>query len=138
MEVLLKLNEMHADVLEDALNLWFRVGMGHLEEVEAALRLRLQTDRKPDFEALAGLATALKEAKPALFGIDTHAHYGVASHRTPESAKVACDIHDALRHAQAWARRPEGGITVDFDPPMHYSRQPLPEVQVIQAPAAPG
>jgi len=136
LEVTLTLNEEHARTMLDALDLWSRLGMGQLEEVEKVLRLRMLDKPVERLDALQAFATQLKVSKGPLSGLLPDQHHGIASTQTPETAKVACDVYETLRHALSWAQRPWGNFTVDFDEPRHYSHQPLPTVKANGATAS--
>ncbi len=56
---------------------------------------------------------------PDLTGGPSHS-YGISSCPS-ERGKIAWDVLQAIRHCEAYARHPEGGITVDFNTPMFVS-----------------
>lgn len=127
-------------VLQEALELYIRLGMGQLDELAwfwlthkwgaCGESLRGQDpnlDRKTIEEALNALYMPI-------YGIrGPGTSYGIANPSISDVFRVACDARDALRYQVAWFKQPEGGFTVDFGEPMHHSHKgvPLPEVLVL-------
>lgn len=49
-------------------------------------------------------------------------------HEVDDKYKISYDLHQVIRHHLAWKRKPEGGIHVDFDKPIIYSKEPIPYI----------
>jgi hypothetical protein len=62
---------------------------------------------KESLEKLQPLATQLPSG-----------HHGIRSDKIPDSARVAFDLYQVIRHRLAWDRKPEGGFQVYFDQPL--------------------
>jgi hypothetical protein len=54
----------------------------------------------------------------------------IAIQNLEEEYKVNYDIYQVIRNHLAWKRKPEGGVHVDFDKPLKYSKEPLPYINV--------
>ena len=57
--------------------------------------------------------------------------YGISSKDLDPRAKVACDIHEVIRHNLAWEDFQKEGKpphSVSFDRPMHWGTEPLAEI----------
>jgi len=120
---ILELTESQEAVLQLALDLYGRIGMGQLHEI-------LHHIDSPTVEAREDAEKIISQLKGMLMGLHGHSHYGISSDKMAKRFKMALEMHDCLRSARAWHDHPEGGITVDFDPPMNYSGEPLPEVNI--------
>lgn len=71
----------------------------------------------------------LVSAKIALFPeLHPGAYYGVGRSRRSDTT---WNVHQVIRYAIAWHDHPDGGNSVDFGKPMHFSDAPMPEF-VIQ------
>jgi hypothetical protein len=127
------LNETQARTLMQALDMYFRVGMGQLREVTEHLIPKKPTtsewcDIRDQVEPVMARAKAL--AMPELH---PNAYYGIYAPEIDESNRVASDLHKVIRHHLAWEREPKGGMTVDFDPPelRKVSTEPLAEMTAV-------
>ena len=133
MKVTLTLNEKQAGVVQEALDMYFRVGMGQLREVADHIVPNGKgrpissewCQRRDDFYE--AIVAARQFAMPEL---DRGAYYSIHHEAIHESNRVAVDIHDVLRGALAWHRKPEGGWEVCFDRVRHLSPEPLPTCTV--------
>ncbi len=121
MKVTLTLNEKQLAVMMGALDLYSRVGWGQLRFLDD-----VYADRDYDRDAVREHLDAIKEIVfPDLEGADVR-------QPRPKRTQVSWDIYQVIRHAYAWHRHPEGGITVNFDKPMLTSGEPLPEIQISE------
>lgn len=106
-------------VLNDALDIYSRIHIGQFhrirEEFWSKLPDRAAVDRMEAF-----LYSARQEAFPELTGGPNHSH-SMSGHRVKEAGKIAYDIKQVVRVANAYARHPEGGHTVDFNSPLWTS-----------------
>lgn len=55
--------------------------------------------------------------------------YGIGQEPVGDGTE-AFDIQQVIRHALAWKRQPQGGITVDFGEPMKWGSEPLPIIRI--------
>lgn len=72
--------------------------------------------------ALFYMCMAKSEIWPTLVG-----SYGVG--HSPE-CDTAWGVYEVLRYTRSWHEEPEGGITVNFNKPMQWTGEPLPECKV--------
>lgn len=125
----LTLNETQLNVLQHALDLYFRLGMGQVKEATDRMIPPLKDtgewcNRRDATEAV--LIEARRMAMPEL--ASDNSYYSIHSQEIDESNRVACDIHDVVRHRLAWDRFPKGNFGVAWDTPAHKSREPLPTI----------
>lgn len=130
----LELTEKQMGVIQQALDMYFRVAMGqHTELIDQMIPPLKDTDewcRRRD-----GVEEHLREARSwAMPDLARSAYYGIYAKEIAEENRIACDIHDVIRHHLAWERHPEGGFQVCFDTPMAKSEEPLPVVHVEEKP----
>lgn len=90
-------------LINNALDLYSRVLIGQLQEVESVLRWNIPENDDPNrYEKLNKLSDAIKEAKP-LIGLPQNGSYGI--HNTTEVSDVArkmWDMQKVFRHKIAW------------------------------------
>ena len=125
----LTLNEAQIGVVQQALDMYFRVGMGQLRDVvEHAIPARMHIDDWCDRRDNAEIA--MKAVKAAVMPeLHLNAYYGIRSEKIDESNRIACDVHNVIRHHLAWERKPAGDISsVAFDTPYALSEHPLPKL----------
>lgn len=123
MKTTVELNDEQRRVALSALNLYFRLYMGQYREFLYEI-VPNEVDRDDVRQKMADIHQLVY---PELSGLN--ASYGIRSEQTPEKARVACDIHDAIRSKAAWFQYPQGDkLNVSFDLPQLVSDQPLPKV----------
>lgn len=123
MKYLLEIDKEHAKVIIEALDVFSRIHMGQLEVV--AEQHVHSFDNAEDFIELRKTINLLKSD----LGLHPNAHWGIRSPRVIESAKVAFDIQQIIRHRLAWDRCPEGGHGVDFQELFKCSKsESLPKI----------
>ena len=118
----LTLSEKQLQVLSLATEVYSRLAGGQLEE---AAREHMTA---PGYREL---YDALYNLRPLAVGSNA-AHK--ALQEVSERGRMAWDIHAVVRHALAWEKHPQGGVTVDFDSPALLPacpEQELAEIQVI-------
>ena len=54
-------------------------------------------------------------------------HYGVGH---DETADIAWNVHQVIRHCRAWNNHPEGGLSLDFCKPLDISGVGMPKCEV--------
>lgn len=130
--VVLDMSDEQAVVLAAALDLFLRVGIGQLENVD-----EVWTSYYPascaDQVAHDLAVRYLMAYKAGMTGYPPNASHSICSPVVHEVFKVATDIHDVVRNARAWHRQPEGGVGVDFYSPFHHAQTPLPAVKIRPA-----
>jgi hypothetical protein len=123
MKVVLTLTPGQADILLAALDTYSRLHMGQFWVVTDLFPGRA-FDRSA---ARAALQTARQIVMPDL---DFRGYYGIKSREVAESARIAWDVQQVLRHGLAWHRHPVGGFGVCYDTPSRSAGEPLPEVRI--------
>lgn len=124
-DYVLKLNSEHAEVLQNALELWSRIHMGQIEEVAWPLQDMVHT------VAYHELKDKLKECCPLVTGLPPNAYFSLTSEKVPETAKMAWEMYAEIRHRTSWDRMPEGGMTVNFDKPMSVTNKPKVKLERV-------
>ena len=108
-------NEKQMKIIIRALDLYSRLMMGQVKELSD-----LWDKREPVvFEAL----RFLKKAVFPELSLDSY--YGITSMAIPEEPKISFEMLRVMEHALSWHKHPEGGITVNFDPPMEITDEPM-------------
>jgi len=74
------------------------------------------------------LMAARKHVYPDLSPQYGHS-YGVGKF---EDADYAWEVYEVLRNKLAWTEHPEGGITVDFSPPMSFQGHELASCEILK------
>lgn len=121
--VTLTLTEKPAYTLWEALETYNCIMIGQFSAV-TDLFLARHFDR-------AAAAAALKAARQVVMPeLDPWEQYGIESKEVREQARIAFDVEQVLRHALAWHRHPEGGVTIDFDKPYQTGPEPLPRAEI--------
>ncbi len=115
------ISESHLLILLDALNLYFRIGMGQFGEILHVIEPKCERDAARNL---------IEFVKKQVTGMDEGSYLGILSKDLSDRFKSACDMHSVLRHARAWHNEPNGGIRVDFDTPLEYGNLPLVECEV--------
>lgn len=130
----LTLSETQVNVLQQALDMYFRVGMGQTTEVVEHIIPPIK-DMEEWCKRRDAVTAKMREAKmlamPDLH--DHHSYYGIYAPEIDESNRVACDVHDVIRYVMAWERFPKGGFGVAWDRPAHKSAEPLPLMERVES-----
>jgi len=122
MKVTLEINERQAHTLKEALELYARIGMGQLHELNYHPAFQCRDYERDEVDQL------LDHLKHTVFtDLYGRGHsYGIRHENTHEASKEAYDIYQVIRHRLAWHKKPEGNRwSVDFDEPTQFSQQPL-------------
>ena len=127
----LTLTRDQAALVRAALDMYFRVGMGQLRDVvEHLLDPKLPIDewckRRDLIDSVMLAARSL--ARPEL---PSNAYHSISSDKISENNRIACDIHDVIRHHLAMEASPNGW-TVAHDEPRKLSDEPLPDIKTIE------
>lgn len=130
MRVKLDMTVAQAEVIIRALDLIGRLHMGQIDEIESVLR-KLYKGKMPfpggDIKRLCDDIRFY--AFPEL---ERGSYYGIRSENVSDEARVGYDLIQVLRHAIAWHKRPEGGVTVDFDEPYQTSKSDMAKIEVVE------
>lgn len=120
----LELTEEQCGVMNTALELYFRLGMGQLSELAWHFAPIEDRDR---------VEVLLREMKRLMYPkLDHNAYYSISSHEIDDTFRVACDIRDVVRYQLAGDRDPSRKTwSVDHNKPMHMSKEPLPKIERI-------
>ncbi len=131
----LTLTNKHLAIIQEALNLYFRLGIGQVTDLKQhleanTLRITTGTDRC--------------DVEDALYVLDKRlAGCGITN--ATDRVRDACFIHDVIRHKLAWDDAIEQGITdsydnriwpemfqVWFDKPTNYGTLPAIEINKVE------
>ena len=127
-QFVLKMNRRQAGVITAALDLYSRIGMGQISEVENILRLDRHV--KPDYSHDA-VRNALDFVKREIFGLDGNGNLGIHNETVPKNYRVAWDLQQVIRHFLSWDANPEGGSGVSFHEPMKSSDEELATMTAV-------
>jgi hypothetical protein len=134
-EFVLTLSRKQAKVLVSALDLFSRIGLGQLEEVEQVAQRHGLYTAKPGKETPSSSEHALirrwlAELKMLIYGFEPNASFGIFNPRLPAAFKISHDLEQVIRHKLAWTANPKGGSAVDFCEPLISSNEPLAKMEV--------
>jgi hypothetical protein len=119
----LTLSADQASALSTACDVYSRVQAGQLAELAQGMRGR-------SVEAYHRTVDALRQASADASGLRVPAYHSIGSAALRDTARIAYDLHQVVRHRLAWDRNPSGGFQVTFDPPMRWSaRTDLPTIR---------
>ena len=124
---ILEMNEDQAQILTDALEFYARMSIGQWNEL-AELVLNLDDDEYVDKERK--MVNRLMKLRYIAFpDLPIDASYSVTS---KPLACLAWELYTVVRHRIAWTNHPEGGMTVNFDPPISFTGVPLAECKAVE------
>lgn len=118
----LTLNAAQAHVVQRALELLARLGMGQLGEIFEPVRWG--TLRRPDGSEVSAqdihdAEAALQRFKGLVVGMPSTGYRSIGSSTVPELATCAWQASVRLRHRLAWDGEPAGAMGTLFDEPLH-------------------
>lgn len=130
-----------ARLMMSAMNLYSRILMGQFEEIkwlfcgfgeDAKLYARDSKYWHKDMEAACDLMKHIVYPE-----LHQNASWGIVGfserNKCPKEATIVYDVYKSMDYAISWHLNPDGGMTVNFDKPMHfYTEIPLPEVKVFE------
>lgn len=151
----LELSDEQAAVLVEALDVYSRTLIGQFEEIgqlallynvnmlDSEVRQSSYSDNpqpyvahKPDkraWDAHHDFTDGVRELKEKLLGIHKNGSYGIHSEEVHDSARVAYDVLQVVRHHTAWKRHKGGCVMgtlgVSFDTPVQTSKLELPKIE---------
>lgn len=115
MKYVLEMNEQQAKILQVALEFYARVRNGQWSEIpRICLDIKDKNWHEKMEDSTLFLEGARKTVYPDLMKSMAHS-YGVG--KFPD-ADMAWELYTTVRHCMAWAKNPDGGCTVDYDPPI--------------------
>lgn len=130
MKIQIEVSEKQAQIILEALDLYSRLGMGQMEEVDnlRSLLSRANIDDRRERREL------LEKLKKLYFPeLSRNEYYGIFGDKTPEESKIAYDLIQVLRNKIAYHKHPEGGMTVDFGTPLKSSKtEELCECNIVE------
>jgi hypothetical protein len=121
-----------------------RVQLGQWREIEDSLPLRKPIDYEKLHKDMETIGEVL--SRHMTDGVDGYrTSLGVGSQTLPESNGILYDLRQTIEHKISWERAVQEGIiesessprnwskmmTVNFDPPMKWSDEPLPKITRI-------
>jgi hypothetical protein len=97
----LTLTEKQARVLIDSTDLYSRTLIGQVDEFLEPMR---RQRRDVDYNNIHDAQDIInQQVKPLLYpGMPPNASHGIGSDQVPESAKIAFDLHQVIRHRVTW------------------------------------
>jgi hypothetical protein len=129
-EFKLKINEDHAKIILNALDLYSRVIMMQFEHVANVVRwTTIDVEKEEWNDKLTQLTDIMTYAKTVL-GHPENGSYGIRSPEISDQARQAYDILQVIRHVRSWAmknkdpkldKRESSMFGVGFDDPMFTS-----------------
>ena len=115
----IEVSEEQARIISLALDIYSRMEGGQLEWAFSMIQWKY-----PDNLEAADLL--LKELQLLLTGKD-RGNLGIGN--VSNSARMAYDLHQVIRHRLSWDNEPSGGMAVHFNPPMQWGDQPLAKIE---------
>jgi len=124
----LKVSKNQIKVISEALELYARLNIGQIEQIEWLFRDKICN--KIELYDLDKLRSSCDIIKNVVFSeLGRNAHYSIRSDSVPEKAKIAYDFVQVINHLLAWDSTPEGGNTVNFQEPLKCSEEDLPKIK---------
>lgn len=120
-----------------AMNLYSRILMGQFDEIKylfSCVGEDAEFFKRDSEHWHRYLDYHLDEIKKIVYPeLHRNASWGITGKPCPENATIVYDIYKSMNHAISWHQNPKGGLTVNYDKPMHwYKDLPLPEVKVFE------
>ena len=142
----LEITRQQAKTINAACELAARLGMGQIFDLEDFLPMREDMDWSAWHETTREIKKLLRPFLHEKIRGSIHSYFSILSTDTKESAKVACDIHEVLRHALSWDYAVDSGMIesldtprdwktmsgVNYDPPHGWSGKQLPKIERVE------
>ena len=131
----LTITEAQARVIRDACELLARLGLGQwpefLRHMPGQVPMEYYNAIGRLLPEMAHLLSEHGPQNPIINGWNSN--LGIGNQHVPEVARIAFDLRAVIRHQLAWDQAKAQGkdkdrthtLRVDFDPPMHYGKEPL-------------
>ena len=127
--ITIKCSEKQARIIIKALDLFSRLLIGQIHELENFFRWRHVG--KLDIEQQEAARIGLLRFKRLYFeNMAEHESFGICNPKAPEDARISYEILKRIESKLAWHKKPEGGHTVDFHEPLKVSDEKFIEVKV--------
>jgi len=138
------------ETISHACNVAFRLGLGQYTDALECLPLKKEMDWSQWHDDKDAVGKML--SKHTVDGVDGICRsHGISSPVVSNKAKVACDIHQTIRHHLSWRGAVKDGtvksmsskrkwpemMTVNYDEPMIYGNQPKPKILLQNAKGMP-
>lgn len=112
------ISEKQLIIIQEALDLYSRLLCGQVEELEYFFRIHGEPG------TIKNINTVIRVLKEIVFPeLSSNSSYGICGEKTPSESKIAYDLICVMRNGLAWHNKPQGGITVDFDTPLHVEKK---------------
>lgn len=130
---ILEISEHQAAVIQSALDLYMRIGMGQYGEILQHSPFFYTGGSANTEKYCAGRDAAeplLDHVKMLMTDLPSrNSYYSIGSKEISGAYRTACDVRDVIRHFISWDKEPKGGWTVNFDKPFHHNRkEPLAKI----------
>ena len=121
----LKINEHQAEVLERALDLFSRIGMGQFKELLRTFELNKLRSYSDDnyLKIVDQIKRLLDDIHILLTELSPSGYFGITSNKIDDDFRVAFDIYQVIKHRLSWDRVPDGRIGIDFYDPLPASTE---------------
>lgn len=141
----LSLTEEQAVVLQEALNVYFRLGMGQTHDMWSILSFVARgEDKEFNWTEWHDAVDQVNNRMSVFFPFNlNNGSYGIGNPKVKEKYKIAVDIHDVIRHGVSWDRAIREGLVnddgsrnwsnmmgVNYDKPFKHSMHPLPNFRI--------
>jgi len=133
----IELSDQQAIVIQNALNLYFRIMMGQWGELGMMARFDMfarEDGTKFPMSMYEPFDKLLEAVVAVAFGFRPGQSWGILNSEIPDVARVACDIHDVIRH-QRWVDEggDEHGYSVaSWEPRRLSEHEELPIIRRIE------
>lgn len=119
------MTEQQARIVVHALDIYFRVQMGQVQEIKTFPQFMLTGS----IELVHNLDNALTNIKPIMFpALSRNEYLSITSPELHDSARNAVNVHDALRHHLYHMTKNPTSVNVAYYPPRSYHDDGLPTV----------
>lgn len=144
MQYKITVTESQAHIIIEALDLYSRIGIGQFDEmVRHAPVFRYADPYRNELEPvplenIRNFRDAIGHMGASYIGLPPNASFGIHHPKVDDSARVAVDILQVIRHRLAWDRNPKGSMGVAFDVPRQIAmeRQPMPSIERVEEPSS--
>jgi hypothetical protein len=129
-KITIECNEKQSAVIKEALDLYSRLLMGQLRELDNFFTRNTDCWKHPNSDCITNCAETIKNiVYPELKGYDS---FGIFNEKCPEESKIAYDIIQVLRYELIKVRDPERktGWSIDWSYPTPASKENLINIKI--------
>jgi hypothetical protein len=119
----IEVSEEQAQIISSALDIYSRLTFG---QISIAFQM-IPFSEELEFNFKTLLGEFFRTIEDLVF---YNNQIGIAE--ASESGKIACDIHQVIRHRIAWDRNPKGENLVWFDEPFKYGKEELVKIKMVK------